>query len=640
MVRKKFDILNLSLDKVIFGFLIGLASFTLNFTFSQNSFAEYKATLSASVNESNASINGTEIIESSDETAEHNINLKINTTNKTGYTATFSSKTDETALLNTNPAINTKIDSISSNYALANFPANTWGYRFDDNAVFSPIPAKSASVNLIKTTEKSTSEENHNIKLGMKLNSSLKPGNYENRLIVSVVSNPYTPKAVMTRGWDFNDKFRSLETIAHKVKHFKRSPIGPTTTVNALNVEDADSDYEIKLWLDETDDTAYYYSEPERVYLNRRSNFIFCSYWGTPELKEILDIDVSGFDTSMVENMEEMFYGLSKIKTIDVSNFDTSKATNMDSVFKDMSSITSLDLSNFNTSNVDNMEEMFSGMTSLTSLNVSSFDTSKVRRMYDMFYHVSSIKTLDLSNFDTSNVTTMGVMFYEMPSLTTLNISNFNTSKVEYMGGMFGYDSSLKTLDLSSFDTSNVKDMGSMFRNMSNLTSLNLANFNTSNVTDMENMFSGVSKITSLDLSSFDTRNVTDMSEMFAYMPNLTALNLSNFDTSQVTNMYCMFYNMLNLTTLDLSNFDTSQVTIINSIFALSDYDKHNDKLEVIYVNNDFDTTKLVNTGNVFYNRNKLRGGNGSFLTNPRDADLTWLRVDRPGVQGYFTRKP
>ena len=665
MVRKKFDILNLSLDKVIFGFLIGLASFTLNFTFSQNSFAEYKATLSASVNESNASINGTEIIESSDETAEHNINLKINTTNKTGYTATFSSKTDETALLNTNPAINTKIDSISSNYALANFPANTWGYRFDDNAVFSPIPAKSASVNLIKTTEKSTSEENHNIKLGMKLNSSLKPGNYENRLIVSVVSNPYTPKAVMTGGWDFNDKFRSLETIAHKVKHFKRSPIGPTTTVNALNVEDADSDYEIKLWLDETDDTAYYYSEPERVYLNRRSNFIFCSYWGTPELKEILDIDVSGFDTSMVENMEEMFYGLSKIKTIDVSNFDTSKATNMDSVFKDMSSITSLDLSNFNTSNVDNMEEMFSGMTSLTSLNVSSFDTSKVRRMYDMFYHVSSIKTLDLSNFDTSNVrsmarmfcgaknivsldlsnfdtsnvTTMGAMFYENPSLTTLNISNFNTSKVEYMGGMFGYDSSLKTLDLSSFDTSNVKDMGSMFRNMSNLTSLNLANFNTSNVTDMENMFFGVSKITSLDLSSFDTRNVTDMSEMFAYMPNLTALNLSNFDTSQVTNMYCMFYNMLNLTTLDLSNFDTSQVTIINSIFALSDYDKHNDKLEVIYVNNDFDTTKLVNTGNVFYNRNKLRGGNGSFLTNPRDADLTWLRVDRPGVQGYFTKK-
>lgn len=154
MESKRFNILNISLEKIIFGFLIGLTSFTLNFALSQNSFAEYKATLSASISETTAAIDGIEIIESSDETAEHEINLKINTTNKTGYTATFSSKTDETALLNTNPAINTKINSISSNSSLINFPANTWGYRFDDNTVFSPIPAKSASVNLIKTTEK------------------------------------------------------------------------------------------------------------------------------------------------------------------------------------------------------------------------------------------------------------------------------------------------------------------------------------------------------------------------------------------------------------------------------------------------------------------------------------------------------
>ena len=94
MKREKFGILSIILDKTIFGFLIVLISLTLNFTFSQNSFAEYKATLSASVNENTASIDGTEVIESSDETAEHNINLKVKTTNKTGYTATLSSKTD------------------------------------------------------------------------------------------------------------------------------------------------------------------------------------------------------------------------------------------------------------------------------------------------------------------------------------------------------------------------------------------------------------------------------------------------------------------------------------------------------------------------------------------------------------------
>ena len=432
MEREKFDILNISLNKILFGFFIGLASFTVNFTFSQNSFAEYKATLSASVNETTASINGTEIIESSDEIAEHNINLKINTTNKTGYTATFNSKTDETALLNTDSAINTKIDSISSNSSLINFPANTWGYRFDDDAIFSPIPSQSASVNLIKTTKKSTSEENHKIKLGMKLNSSLKPGNYENKLIISVVSNPYTPKAVMTEGEDFNNKLKSLlENETAEMKHFRRSLTTPVSTINTKNIEDEDSDYEIKLWTDPATESVYYYVEPEKVYLNTDSN--------------------------------------------------------------------------------------------------------------SMFY------------------------------------SGYNDRKID--------------------------------------------------------------KILEIDFSSLDTSQVTNMSHMFSGMSNLTTLDLSNFDTSKVTNMKGMFLAMSNLITLDLSNFNTSQVTDMSFMFFLRDHNKLKDKLEKIYVNNDFDTANLTNISEMFGNRKKLRGGNGSYLLDPLTADKSWLRIDRPGVQGYFTRK-
>ena len=484
MKREKFGILSIILDKTIFGFLIVLISLTLNFVFSQNSFAEYKAKLSASISESTASIDGTEIIESSDETAEHEINLKVKTTNKTGYTAMISSKTEETALLNTNPAVNTKINSISSTYSLANFPANTWGYRFDDDIDFSPIPAQSAPVNLIKTTEKSTEEENHYIKLGMKLNSSLKPGSYENKLIVSVVSNPYTPKAVMTEGWSFNKKLKALETSTNKIERFKKSATAPTASMNAVNIEDEDSDYEIKLWLDPTDKTAYYCAEPEKVYLNMNSSEMFYSKYGEQEIKNILEIDLSSFDTSKVTNMGRMFSG--------------------------MSNLTALDLSNFDTSYVTDMRSMFSSMSSLATLNPSNFDTSKVTNMNGMFYGMRSLTTLDLSNFDTSKVW------------------------------------------------------------------------------DMEDMFG--------DMSS--------------------------------------------LTTLDLSNFDTSKVMSMNHMFFLNDKDKIKDKLEKIYVNNDFDTTNLRSPAVMFKNRNKLRGGNGSYLADPSTADKSWLRVDRPGVQGYFTRKP
>ena len=510
MVRKKFNVLNISLEKIIFGFLIGLTSFTLNFAFSQNSFAEYKATLSASVNEDTAAIDGTEVIESSSETADHAINLKVKTTNKTGYTATLSAKTDETALLNTNPAITTKISSISSVSSLSNLPANTWGYSFNADTNFNPIPALSTPANLIHTTEKSTAEENHTIKLGMKLDSNLKPGNYENKLIISVVSNPYTPKAVMTEGLIFNSKLKSLETATDKIEHFKKSTVAPTASMNAVNIENEWSDYEIKLWLDPADKTAYYYTEPEKVYLNMSSIGMFNSEVYEQKLRNILDLDLSSFDTSQVTDMQLMFSGMRNLTTLDLSSFDTSKATNMKYMFRDMSNLT--------------------------------------------------------------------------------------------------------TLDLSNFDTSEVKNMGSMFSRMSNLTALNLSNFNTSQVTDMQCMFSGMRNLTTLDLSSFDTSKATDMNNMFSDMSNLTSLDLSNFDTSKVRYMYYMF--------------------------SLYDDDISKDKLETIYVNNDFNTAKLTSFVGMFKNRKKLRGGNGSYLADPSTADKTWLRVDRPGVQGYFTRKP
>ena len=618
MEREKSNILSHRPESIIFMFLIGLVSVLLNFTFSQNIFAEYKAKLSASISESTASIDGTEIIESSDETAEHEINLKINTTNKTGYTATLSAKTDETALLNTNPAITTKISSISSVSSLSNLPANTWGYSFNTNADFNPIPALSAPANLIHTTEKSTSEENHTIKLGMKLNSSLRPGNYENKLIISVVSNPYTPKAVMTEGSDFNDKLKDLETATNKIEHFKKSAVAPATSINTTNIEDEESDYEIKLWLDSTDKTAYYYTEPEKVYLNENSRYMFFHGWNDNLLANILDIDVSNFNTSNVTNMYSMFSGMSKITSLDVSNFDTSKVTDMSNMFSGMRSLTHLDVSNFDTSKVTDMSNMFSGMHNLTSLNLSNFDTSKVTDMSGMFLTISSLTTLDVSNFDTSKVTRMNGMFAGMAGLTSLNVSNFNTS--------------------------NVTNMQSMFSNLRSLTTLDVSNFDTSNVTNMRNMFSSIYNLVSLDLSNFNTSKVVNMGFMFSNSYSLTSLNLSNFDTSNVTDMESMFSGMYNLISLDLSNFNTSKVMVMSNMFSITiTTDPSKDRLEKIYVNNDFDTSSAgVSATNMFSDRRKLRGGAGSFLADPSTADKSWLRIDDPanGRPGYFTRKP
>ena len=573
----------------LFGlFLTSIAFF--NLVFSDKTSALYIPTLSASVDNADASVNGNQVINSTNKTTEIPLNLTVSTNNKTGYTATLSSETDETALVNDDSTNGAKINSISAASALSNFSDNTWGVKIGSSTNFSPIPKSTSPMNIMQTDGKTYDSETNGIKIGLKLSDNLESGSYTNKLVFSILTNDYDRIALMTNGPDFNTKLKSLETATNKIERFRKSTVAPAASMDAVNIEGAASDYEIRLWLDPTDKTAYYYTEPEKVYLDTDSSRMFYSIYYEQEIKNILEIDLSGFDTSKVTTMYDMFAYMSK----------------------------------------------------LTTLNLSHFDTSKVTNMNNMFYHMPALTTINLSSFDTSNVTDMSGMFSGMSKLTTLNLSHFDTSKVTNMGFMFSDMFNLTNLDLSSFDTSKVTSMRYMFDDMSKLTTLNLSHFDTSKVTNMGYMFSGMSNLTNLDLSSFDTSMVTDMYAMFSDMSNLTALNLSNFDTSKVTTMYAMFRNMPNLTTLDLSNFDTSQVTDMKYMFYLPYKDKLNDKLEKIYVNNDFNTAKLTDFSEMFKNRNKLRGGNGSFLVNPGAADKSWLRIDDPtnGRPGYFTRKP
>ena len=110
------------------------------------------------------------------------------------------------------------------------------------------------------------------------------------------------------------------------------------------------------------------------------------------------------------------------------------------------SSLASLDLSGWDTSRVQYMGDMFYGCSSLASLDLPPFDTSQVTQMGCMFYECSSLRSLDLSHFDTSRVQYMGDMFYGCSSLASLDLSGWDTSKVGGMWGMFLGCASLSSL--------------------------------------------------------------------------------------------------------------------------------------------------------------------------------------------------
>ena len=577
--------------------------------------------ISVSTDASN-SVNGNAVLNSTNKTTEIPVNLTVQTNHRTGYTATMSAETSETALVNTGSANNAKINSITSPVGLANFPINSWGYKLSTETTYNPIPEVGSPANLINTSGKTNGMDLRTINVGMNLSQNLESGRYVNKLVFSVITNPYEKEAVLTTGPDFIQKVTALDTNQtydvwnenmgkkENVRAFRRSHVAPAAVpANAVNVEDnASSDYEIKVWFDAAEGVMYYWAPIEKIYLNQNASRMFMHF------TKLTELELSGFDTSRVENMTYMFRSLDSLK--------------------------SLDLSSFSTPNLKDMTGMFYNAGGLKTLNFgNNFDTSNVVSMSHIFLDVMSLEYVDLAKFNTQNVTDMARMFVGMDNLISLNLSNFDTSKVTDMSDMFQHMRNLTTLNLSNFDTSKVTDMSDMFDGMSNLTTLDLSNFDTSQVKDMSEMFRNVSNLTSLNLSSFNTSKVTDMHSMFFDMYKLTSLDLSSFDTSQVTDMRLMFYDMSNLITLDLSNFDTSQVKDMDLIFCLENTNMLKDKLEKIYVNNDFNTAKLTNFTAMFMNRKKLRGGNGSYLADPYTANKTWLRVDRPGVQGYFTRK-
>ena len=583
-------------QKIICNFALILTfSFVSLNILSNNVFAVYTPTLSASIDQSELTVNGNQIINSTSKSTNLTLNLKVNTNNKTGYTTTISSETENTALINTNPGGTDKINSISDVTSLNGFSANTWGYKLSNNANYNPIPALSSPANLIQTTAKTNGDEVNNIDLGIKLGNNLESGNYKNKLIFSVVTNYYEEKAILSNGKDFRKKLNTLMLVlTQPPSGFLKSSTPPLSSDNPISVEDDSSDLPISVWVDKNNGVIKFYSLANKIYLNPDSRGLFAYI----SLKK--GLDVQHIDTSMVTDMSYMFY--------------------QQGWYGDHE----LDLSNFNTSNVTTMESMFEcdgECTSNFKINLSSFDTRKLINAKNMFKFLVGTKKLDLSSFYTPSLINMEGMFSRCSSLIDFKIPNITTNNVinmENTFSLFGYNK------------------------------LDIANFNTSKVTNFKGTFSGMFTDEDLDLSNLDTSSAVNMREMFSET-NVKKIILSHkFNTSKVTDMTNMFNYMLNVTELDLSNavFDTSKVIKFSGIFGYGPYGSRS-KLQKIYVNQDFNITeakKYIQENNLpdegFFERQEmLRGGNGSFKPNPSDADLTWLRIDRPGAPGYFTQK-
>ncbi|EHC5246278.1 BspA family leucine-rich repeat surface protein [Listeria monocytogenes serotype 1/2a] len=283
----------------------------------------------------------------------------------------------------------------------------------------------------------------------------------------------------------------------------------------------------------------------------------FSSYFRNNVFTVLESVRIERSNLSRVTSFALAFYGsgIEKVIIRD-NNYPTAPSLlTTEGMFKNCSNLMEVDLSGLDTSAVTTMWDMFNSCRELEELDVSHFDTSSVTNMSYMFYDNRNLEVLDVSNLDTSSVTNMYAMFEDCTSLEELDVSNFDTSSVTDMYRVFNGCEKLKKLDVSNFDTSSATAMVQMFRNCSALEKLDVSNFNTSLVTDMRAMFAGCTSLEALDVSNFDTSSVTNMAAMFSDNEKVEKLDLNTFDTSSVTNMGTMFKNCTALKSLYLDNF-------------------------------------------------------------------------------------
>ena len=171
---------------------------------------------------------------------------------------------------------------------------------------------------------------------------------------------------------------------------------------------------------------------------------------------------VDGENSIQIENLPSsctyMFNDWKDLIEVDLTEFDSSNINDMSFMFSGCENLKKVDISNLNTENVKDMNAMFNGCFSLTSLKLSSFITSRVTNMNHMFTNCKSLTFLDIL-----------FLFYF--------ISNFNTKNNRHFDSMFKFCSSLSSVKLGNLDTSSTINMNSMFANCTNLTSLDIIFF-------------------------------------------------------------------------------------------------------------------------------------------------------------------
>ena len=143
---------------------------------------------------------------------------------------------------------------------------------------------------------------------------------------------------------------------------------------------------------------------------------------------------------------------------IDLTDLDISELDDLSYIFYELYSMEVIDISGWDTSNVIDMNCMFSQCTKLKKIiGIENLDVSKLENANFMFYQCEKLVELDLTNWNPMLLQRASYMFYNCSNLKIIkNIENWQLPNIKDVSYMF-YDCNKLDVDLSNWDLTNIK---------------------------------------------------------------------------------------------------------------------------------------------------------------------------------------
>ena len=185
--------------------------------------------------------------------------------------------------------------------------------------------------------------------------------------------------------------------------------------------------------------TSYSDNQPDEVYINEKKQSTIKRTYSSSEFDRVDSgiYNVKLVWSTEITNAYRMFMACYNIIEMDLSHFDSSKISIMGMMFYSASGLTSINLTNYSTEEAYDIGSMFDGCSKLTSLDLSSFKTPKVISMGYMFYRCSQLISINLSSANTYLVSNMESMFHGCSQLEYINFKKVNLQSSYFRNNIF-----------------------------------------------------------------------------------------------------------------------------------------------------------------------------------------------------------